>query len=85
MIARHVLPATALGHLAGKLTTVLYGMLRTMTVYDEARHRHDMGLPSNSEHLMAEPTHEIDPDCLDQVAQADDEDALITLDSIAAP
>ena len=34
-----------MGHLAGKLSTVLYGMLRTMTVYDEAKHRREMSLP----------------------------------------
>jgi hypothetical protein len=34
-----------MGHLAGKLSTVLYGMLRTMTAYDEAKHRREMGLP----------------------------------------
>jgi hypothetical protein len=36
--------ATALGHLAGKLCSVLYGMLKTMTPYDEARHRRELGL-----------------------------------------
>src|SRR5438132_14265418 len=45
MVARHVRPATATGHLAGKLSTVLYGMLRTMTIYDETKHRREMGLP----------------------------------------
>lgn len=61
MVARHVRPATATGHLAGKLSTVLYGMLRTMTAYDEAKHRRDMSLPPlHQSNLTVEPPIEID-------------------------
>lgn len=38
-------PQVAQGHVAGKLSMVLYGMLKTMTPYDEGKHRRDMGLP----------------------------------------
>jgi hypothetical protein len=37
-------PANALGHVAGKLAIVLYGMLKNMTPYDEAKHRQELGL-----------------------------------------
>jgi transposase len=36
--------ATAIGHLAGKLCGVVYGLLKTMTPYDEAKHRRELGL-----------------------------------------
>ena len=36
--------ANAVGHLAGKLCGVVYGMLKTMTPYDEAKHRRELGL-----------------------------------------
>jgi hypothetical protein len=37
-------PANALGLVAGKISVVLYGMLRDMTSYDEAKHRRELGL-----------------------------------------
>jgi transposase len=43
--ARGMQPATAKGHMAGKLAVVLYGMLKTMTPYDAKKHRKAMGLP----------------------------------------
>ncbi len=45
LLARGMKPATAKGHMAGKLAVVLYGMLKTMTPYDEKKHRKAMGLP----------------------------------------
>jgi transposase len=45
LVARRMKPATAVGHLAGKISVVLYGMLKTMTPYDEKKHRRAMGLP----------------------------------------
>ena len=45
LVARGMKPATAKGHMAGKLAVVLYGMLKTMTPYDEKKHRKAMGLP----------------------------------------
>jgi transposase len=47
MVARGVQPAKAVGHMAGKLSTVLYQMLKTMTPYDENRHRRALGLPTS--------------------------------------
>jgi len=67
MVARHVRPATATGHVAGKFSTVLYGMLRTMTLYDEAKHRREMGLPRQNENLPAQPPLEIEMDMVDDV------------------
>lgn len=46
LVARGMKPATARGHLAGKLAVVIYGMLKTMTPYDEDRHRKALGLPN---------------------------------------
>jgi hypothetical protein len=37
-------PATALGHVAGKLSVVLYGMLKNMAPYHERKHREQLGL-----------------------------------------
>lgn len=34
----------ALGHMAAKLANVIYMCLKTMTLYDEAKHRIQMGL-----------------------------------------
>ena len=75
MVARHVRPATAMGHLAGKLSTVLYGMLRTMTAYDEAKHRREMGLPPLVHDTQAtEPPLEIEMDLVDDVDLPDELD-----------
>jgi transposase len=46
LTARGMRPAKAIGHVAGKLTAVLYSMLKTMTPYDEVKHRQALGLPS---------------------------------------
>ncbi len=74
MLARHVRPATAMGHLAGKLSTVLYGMLRTMTAYDEAKHRREMGLPPlHQDHLAVAPI-EIEMDLVDNAELSDEHD-----------
>jgi len=85
MVARHVRPATATGHLAGKLSTVLYGMLRTMTPYDETKHRREMGLPPvRSENLATQPPREIEMDLIDDVElhNEPDEHGLATHESL---
>jgi hypothetical protein len=74
-----------MGHLAGKLSTVLYGMLRTMTVYDEAKHRHEMSLPPlANDNQAAEPSLEIEMDLVDDVELPDklDNDGLAASDSV---
>lgn len=45
LIERGMKPGTARGHLAGKLSVVLYGMLKTNTQYDEEKHRAALRLP----------------------------------------
>jgi transposase len=45
LTARGMRKSAALGSVAGKLASVLYGMLKTGTAYDERRHRKAMGLP----------------------------------------
>lgn len=42
-------PGTALGHMAGKLATVLYGCLKTMTPYDGKKHLQHMGMKRETE------------------------------------
>ncbi|MBV9601573.1 MAG: IS110 family transposase [Chloroflexi bacterium] len=85
MVARHVRPATATGHLAGKLSTVLYGMLRTMTVYDEAKHRREMSLPLlHQDNVMVEPPIEIEMDIVDDIELPNEQDneGLATRESV---
>ena len=43
LTARGMRPAKAVGHVAGKLSAVLYSMLKTMAPYDEAKHRKELG------------------------------------------
>jgi hypothetical protein len=50
LLARGMRPAAALGHVAGKLSVVLYGMLKAGTPYDEAKHRRALRLaPANQD------------------------------------
>jgi len=59
--------ATAVGHLAGKLCGVIYGMLKTMTPYDEAKHRRELGLVAVQEDHAAAITAPLDlVDTLDE-------------------
>jgi hypothetical protein len=37
-------PAATLGHVAGKFSVALYGMLKNMRPYDERKHREQLGL-----------------------------------------
>jgi len=57
LTARGMRPAKAMGHVAGKLSAVLYSMLKTMTPYDEAKHRKELGLPQAAD-IVAEATVE---------------------------
>ncbi len=45
LVARGMRPGTARGHTAGKLAVVIYGLLKTMTTYDERKHRKALVLP----------------------------------------
>lgn len=49
LVSRGMPAHAALGHLATKLANVLYMCLKTMTPYDEAKHRKQMGLPVENE------------------------------------
>jgi hypothetical protein len=62
-------PAAALGHLAGKLSVVLYGMLKNMTPYDERKHRQQLGLGTTANETSATPA-EIDLQLVDLVDSA---------------
>jgi transposase len=70
LIARGMRPAKAMGHVAGKLSAVLYSMLKTMTPYNEAKHRQELGLPKMQETAII-PTIEAP---LDLLITPDDDD-----------
>jgi len=72
LTGRGMRPATARGHVAGKLSVVLYGMLKNNTRYDAEKHRKALGLPMEKPILATEGPVEV----LDEVIEAlgDDED-----------
>ena len=49
LVQRGMKPSAALGHMAGKLATVLYRCLKTKTPYDEKKHLQHMGLIKQTE------------------------------------
>jgi len=55
LTARGMRPATALGHIAGKLSVVLYGMLKNMKEYDERKHREQLGLLTSTDQGTSAP------------------------------
>jgi hypothetical protein len=52
---RGMRPASALGHVAGKLSVVLYGMLNNMAPYDEDKHRRQLGLVEFTDQTSSTP------------------------------
>jgi transposase len=57
---RGMRPSAALGHVSGKLASVLYCCLKTMTPYDEKKHLREMGFTNKTE-ATSEPTIEATP------------------------
>ena len=55
LTSRGMRPAAALGHVAGKLSVVLYGLLKNLTPYDERRHREQLGLLSAPDQTSSTP------------------------------
>lgn len=55
LLARGMKPITAKGHMAGKISVVLYGMLKTMTPYDAQKHRRALRLPEPKSESGASP------------------------------
>jgi transposase len=49
LVARGMRKSAALGHVAGKLASVLYHCLKTMTIYDEKKHLQDMGFTKETD------------------------------------
>jgi hypothetical protein len=49
LVARGMRKSAALGHVAGKLASVLYHCLKTMTEYDEKKHLKEMGFTTETE------------------------------------
>jgi len=71
--------------LQARTVAVLYGMLRTMTVYDEAKHRREMSLPPLvNDNQAPAPSLEIEMDLVDDVDLPDelDSDGLAAHDSV---
>ncbi len=52
---RGMRPASALGHVAGRLSVVLYGMLKNMTPYDQDKHRRQLGLVQSADQTGSLP------------------------------
>ncbi len=48
LVTRGMKPSNALGHMAGKLASVLYQCLKTKTPYDTEKHRSQMGLTAEA-------------------------------------
>lgn len=71
LTTRGMRPAAALGHVAGKLSVVLYGMLKTMTPYDERKHREQLGLLTAAEQPSSTPV-EVALELVDLVDQQTD-------------
>src|SRR5438128_359848 len=55
LTGRGMRPASALGHVAGKLSVVLYGMLKNMTPYDQDKHRRQLGLVQSADQTGSPP------------------------------
>ncbi len=55
LTGRGMRPASALGHVAGKLSVVLYGMLKNMTPYDQDKHRRQLGLVQSADQPGSPP------------------------------
>ena len=49
LVARGMRKSAALGHVAGKLASVLYCCLKTMTPYDEKKHLQEMGFTKETD------------------------------------
>jgi len=70
-------PASALGHVAGKLSVVLYGMLKNMTLYDEDKHRRQLGLVGFTDQSSSTPAADVS---LELVDLAESQNDLVTDD-----
>ena len=70
-------PAAALGHVAGKLSVVLYGMLKNMTLYDERKHRRQLGLIEFTDETSSTPAVDVS---LELVDLAESQNDLVTDD-----
>jgi hypothetical protein len=55
LAGRGMRPASALGHGAGKLSVVLYGMVKNLTPYDEDKHRRQLGLIECTDQTSSTP------------------------------
>ena len=64
LVARGMRKSSALGHVAGKLASVLYCCLKTMTAYDEKKHLQEMGFTKETE-AVKETSVERIPDLSD--------------------
>ena len=78
LTGRGMCPANALGHVVGKLALVLYGMLKNVTPYDEAKYRQELGL-AQLDHASGSGTVDLSPEVIDV---ADGPDELISDNSV---
>jgi hypothetical protein len=71
LVARGMRKSAALGHVAGKLASVLYCCLKTMTAYDEKKHLQEMGFTTETE-AASETKDAIIPDPSDTAERQSD-------------
>jgi len=64
--------ASALGHVAGKLSVVLYGMLKNMTPYDVDKHRRQLGLVEFTDQTSSTPAVDISLELVDLTESQND-------------
>ena len=74
LVNRGKKPISALGHVSAKLANVLYECLKTMTPYDETKHRKQMGLPKDGDVTRTKAIEIIDTqiDVLESVNSSSD-------------
>jgi hypothetical protein len=82
LLARHVKSGPVLGHHAGKLCHVLYGLLKSGTLYNEDRQRRALGLSNSGEPTVA--TMEAPEELVEQLDDERDFVAELDLEHIPA-
>ncbi len=75
LIGRGMRPISAIGHLSGKLASVLYQCLKTKTFYDEETHRKQMGLIPTTDNVHHDTPIEMQDVTIDEMKFTDTDDA----------
>lgn len=84
LIGRGMRPMTATGHLAGKLSTVIYMLLKTGTAYDEKKHWKALGFPEPAGDAAGQAI-EVAPPCTIEEVVVPDDALLVSQRDVATP